>query len=269
MRRRVRAWLESQLGAWAPSPEAPQVLVPPAKLHSQYLETEEEAEDEESGDDDPFADYPWGLPSEQLLYLDWNRTVGMAGGTSYELVAVPGLASLLVEIGFDGYVLLGGIRGEPKDADTLFLELLLRTNGRAFHTGVIGSAPCEFRASAPDHEWLVERMIDLFDDTAAWESLEEDCPWVSEPIEVELQQLATLTKKSLEKLNSAYDALRPPEPPRGRVMAMIYWQAGRWDWIRGELLKSKKAKAWLRRRKVERFLEGKPEGWRGPWEPDA
>lgn len=233
MHRRVREWLESLAGAWTPLPEAPDVLVPSEKcLGGELPIEEEEREGEEPCDDDPFVDYPWGLKSEQLLYLDWDRTVGMAGGTSYELVKVAGLGSFLFEIGFDGYVPLGALRKGVKGAGRLCLDLLLRTNGGAFHTSVIGSVPAEFGVGvAVGGDWLVDRLLCAFDEADAWESLLEECPWVWNE-EYETPRAPDYYGSRFDELSAAYDKTRPATLgwPSG-----MGWERGREPWIRARL----------------------------------
>lgn len=262
---RIVKWLAIETGRWAPLEQAPAILVPKERLMDAYLFEhldDDEIEVEPPIDNAVLCDFPWGLEDRDIISMDWGPGMcGLSGGYQIWAVDVPELGTLYVEASQDGWNLLAlGRRDEARarssdDLDRTFLDVALRTNGSAFHTGLIGSAPHHFHASVGDEAWLAERLGPLFDDYGVWDSLDDEIPGICDPIEVELEELAEQAGVDLDALDAEYDARRPPEPPKGSVTAMIGWSCGREQWIREKLLESEKAREWLYRRKMERFLE--------------
>jgi hypothetical protein len=268
---RIIKWLTIETARWEPLEQAPAILVPSERLTEPYLSHHldvDEMDVEPAIDDDLLCDFPWGLEDRDIISMDWGPGMcGLSGGYQILAVDVTDLGTLYVEASQDGWSLLAlGRRDEAgarssDDIDLAFLDVALRTNGSAFHTGLIGSAPHHFHTGVGDAEWLAERLGPLFDDYGVWGSLDDEIPGVCDPIEVELAELAEQAGVDLDELDAEYDARRPPEPPKGSANAMIAWTLGRESWIRAKLLESEKAREWLYRRKMQRFLEGTVGQW--------
>ena len=113
------------------------------------------------------------LRSRTLLHLAWDD------GASWDtwVVALPSKTKLYGDSdGEETRLLASGGRNEGDESDRVFLNLLAESAGEHFGIEMSGGAPARVRSSIADRAFLVEFFVNLFEVTAAEESVRAAIP---------------------------------------------------------------------------------------------
>jgi hypothetical protein len=115
------------------------------------------------------------LRSRTVLRMEWLEDAdGEAHAWEAWVIVLPSGVSLYC----DGdpretRILASAKRSNPIEADRFFLELLAESRGHYFGIEMSGSAPERVRTSIGDQEFLVDVFVELFEGTAAEQSIHE------------------------------------------------------------------------------------------------
>jgi hypothetical protein len=112
------------------------------------------------------------LKSRSLLSLEW------ADGSRWEawVAVVPSGLKIYCDTGEDETrILASGGRNEGDESDRAFLELFAESAGGHFGIEMAGGAPRSVR-SPMNHDFLVDRFVDLFEVTGSEDSLRAQLP---------------------------------------------------------------------------------------------
>jgi hypothetical protein len=118
------------------------------------------------------------LRSRTLLSLEWDD------GSVWELwmTVLPSGFKVYCDSGEEETRLLAsGGRNEGDESDRVCLRLLAESAGAHFGIEMAGGAPSRVRSSIADREFLIDVFVELFEVTAAEDSLRDQLPPASAP----------------------------------------------------------------------------------------
>jgi hypothetical protein len=143
--------------------------IPGLFVPDRHIEADRLADpNEECNDQEDEEGFPWSLPVETLLTVDWESR-GPGGGGFYRIDALtlPGGSRLYMQRQEgDGSIILAGSRcPTPAHIEREFMRSLLSSNGAIFRRGIMDmSAPdsidCPLVQSCCDSELVVRSMIE-------------------------------------------------------------------------------------------------------------
>lgn len=125
---------------------------------------------------DPLSDYaeldaglePHAI-STSLFLMEWHSGPGFSSFWQLHALAVPEGRVYWVD-GADGrHIVATG----PADAERAFLQALFASNGEAFGTGIIDSAPSRICTTVRPRDFLIDLFISAFDRSAnGWNAID-------------------------------------------------------------------------------------------------
>jgi len=197
LRKQIGAALRAAVASFRAVPKLVGFSRPVESLSLESVFSEINVEDDVADYDYVFSGYPWGYASRSLLGMAWEGW--MCGGVlNYSAIQLDGCGSLYFR-NLDSEVALVAFSKlqNRKEGDRLFLEALLRSNGRTFGEGILESPPTNLSAKVEkkalpellyltfkdahknfgDHIWheLIDFVADRSDREVDWSRLLQSC----------------------------------------------------------------------------------------------
>jgi hypothetical protein len=152
--------LQAAIDPCGPVPSLPNFRRPSAKIPIQTLFSDF---NDRSGPyifDELVEDFPWGLPSDQLIHMEWNGVLSSAMG--FDAIRLNHKTTLYFEFndyeGDSPYFIAVAEAVSAKLAHETFLHELFTSNGATFHTAIFGSPPEKITSVFPRAK-LVEPFL--------------------------------------------------------------------------------------------------------------
>lgn len=120
------------------------------------------------------------LRARTVLRLSWDG----AGMWEAWVIALPSGLHLYCDAdGGETRVLASVKRGSAAEADRMFLDLLAQSAGLHFGIEMAGDAPDRVRTSIPDHAFLTDFFVELFEGTPAEPSIRRAAAALPPPVD--------------------------------------------------------------------------------------
>jgi hypothetical protein len=113
------------------------------------------------------------LRSRTVLRMEWTSASPAHAWEAWVIALPSGITLYCDSDAHETRILASVKRSNPIEADRFFLELLAESRGDHFGMEMSGEAPERVRTSVGDREFLVDVFVELFEGTAAEQSIHE------------------------------------------------------------------------------------------------